>query len=113
MDDIHVQKVASSIWKLEISKSNEGADPESVARALTGANAILRMVSGVFPQTYRPLINFLSALTVHEDSAQEVLSFLCERLITISESSLAYQPALQVIDEGERVVLSSICDGTL
>jgi len=65
MDDIHVQKVASSIWKLEISKSNEGADPESVARALTGANAILRMASGVFPQTYRPLINFLSALTVH------------------------------------------------
>jgi len=71
------------------------------------------MASGVFPQTYHPLIKFLPALTVHEDSAKEVLSFLCGQLISISESSLDYQPALQVIDEDERVVLSSICDAIL
>lgn len=96
--DSDVKDIASLLWAAESSK-----------RSFIGANAILRIASSVFPQTYRPLINFLSALTVHEDIAKEVLSYLSERLTFISESSKSYQNALYVLDEEESDILQSIC----
>lgn len=110
MDKSTVKQLAKAIWQRE---STAYHDNESAAHAFIGANAILRMASGVFPQTYRPLINLLASLTVDEDSAKDVLIFLCERLHTVAESAEAYQSAFNILDEDEHDILASVCQSDL
>lgn len=97
MRESDIRDIANDLWKAESAKR------------LFGVNALLRIASGVFPQTYRPLVTFLSALIVHEDIAKEVLLYLTEKLSSITESSEAYGDVLYVLDEDEKKVLNSIC----
>lgn len=84
-------------------------DAESSKRSFIGANAILRIASGIFPQTFRPLVNFLIALTVDDSSAKNALVYLSEGLISVTERSEAYKGDLFVLEDDEDDIISAIC----
>ncbi|CDF40873.1 unnamed protein product [Chondrus crispus] len=81
---------AESIWEREGTSSAD-----------KGANVLLRLASGVFPQSFRPLVSLLSALAPNRGSAERVRDFLENRLESLTEHSEVYQDALIVLD-GEK-----------
>lgn len=97
MRDADVREAACAIWEAE----QRGA-------TFIGASALLTAASGVFPQTYRPLISFLSALAVDDVTAKHVVTYLSTQLTSVTERADSYLDALLVVEDDECDVLQSL-----
>lgn len=91
------ERVAERIWECE-SSSN----------AFCGPNALLRIASGVFPQTFRPLINLLTTLSVNQETVRRAIVFLEQQLLTITEVSEGYRDILLALDEDDMDIWNSL-----
>lgn len=90
-----VVRVARSLWEAEANLLS------------IGTTSLLRVASGIFPQTFRPLTNFLAALIVDCDGAKKAASYLSE-LISITERSDSSQNAFYVLDDDEGDIVYSV-----
>lgn len=84
------KEVAESLW-----------DRENIETETTGINSLLRLASGVYPQTFRPLISLLMCFSMSQNSAGRSAEYLQTHLISLTECSDTYHESLLVLDQTE------------
>lgn len=81
---------------------------EETASEFVGANAMLRLACGVFPQTFRPLLSLLTTFTVDSGTADCAHDLLTNRLVTLTESADGYADQLLCLDEEDTDILEQM-----
>lgn len=97
MCESDVSAAAESLWNAETTPA-----------AAFGANALLQIASGIFPQTYCPLVKLLTALTVGNSGAKKVVSYLSHELYSVTERTDSFQDALYVLDNDETDIVQAV-----
>lgn len=97
MSNSDVSAVSERLW-----------NSETTMTSTLGANALLRIASGIFPQTYRPLVKFLTALTVGTGSAKEIVLYLSQGLYSVTERTDTFRDALHVLEDEENDIVQNI-----
>lgn len=90
------KEYAESLW-----------DRENMETETIGVNSLLRLASGVYPQTFRPLISLLTCFSMSQNSAGRAAEYLQTRLISLTECSESYQESILVLDQTEATELYS------
>lgn len=96
MCESDVSATAESLW-----------NAEKTPASAFGANALLQIASGIFPQTYCPLVRLLTALTVGNTGAEKVVSYLSHNLYSVTERTDSFQDALYVLENDESDIVQA------
>lgn len=86
----HMKDISTYLW-----------EAEGTTEQYIGANSLLRISAGIYPQTYRPLIHLLTSFVVDKTTAKKAVDFLTKELNTVTELPDAFRDSILALDEDD------------